>query len=87
MSAVGQSLPSRRGLKSCDVRFTPKATISLQRCEWSLSAMRWGNRPADLWIAEDLAFSDSVHRAAIEGLRPVAEVLTIDDMLRLLAAK
>ena len=33
------------------------------------------------------AFSDEVHRAAIEGLRPVAEILTIADMLQLLAAK
>jgi hypothetical protein len=33
------------------------------------------------------AFSDAVHRAAIEGLRPVAEILTIADMLQLLAAK
>ena len=28
------------------------------------------------------AFSDDVHRAAIEGLRPVAKILTIADMLR-----
>src|SRR3954463_12844922 len=32
------------------------------------------------------AFSDEVHRAAIDGLRPVAEILTIADMLKLLAA-
>src|SRR3954464_9375483 len=30
------------------------------------------------------AFSDEVHRAAIDGLRPVAEILTIADMLKLL---
>jgi nicotinamidase-related amidase len=33
------------------------------------------------------AFSEEVHRAAIEGLRPVAEILTIADVLKLLAAK
>jgi ureidoacrylate peracid hydrolase len=33
------------------------------------------------------AFSDEVHRAAIAGLRPVAEIVTIADMLRLLPAK
>jgi hypothetical protein len=33
------------------------------------------------------AFSDDVHRAAIGGLRPVAEVLTIADMLQQLSAK
>jgi ureidoacrylate peracid hydrolase len=31
------------------------------------------------------AFSDDLHRAAIEGLRPVAEILTIADILRSLA--
>ena len=33
------------------------------------------------------AFSDDVHRAAIEGLRPVAKILTIAEMLQSLAAK
>jgi ureidoacrylate peracid hydrolase len=33
------------------------------------------------------AFSDEVHRAAIEGLRPVAKILTIAEMLQSLAAK
>ena len=33
------------------------------------------------------AFLDDVHRAAIEGLRPVAKILTIADMLQSLAAK
>jgi nicotinamidase-related amidase len=28
------------------------------------------------------AFSDGIHRAAIEGLRPVAEIMTIADMLK-----
>jgi len=31
------------------------------------------------------AFSDDLHRAAIEGLRPVAEILTIAEILRSLA--
>jgi ureidoacrylate peracid hydrolase len=31
------------------------------------------------------AFSDEVHRAAIEGLRPVASIATIDDAMRSLA--
>jgi ureidoacrylate peracid hydrolase len=31
------------------------------------------------------AFSDEVHRAAIEGLRPVAGIATIDDVMRSLA--
>ena len=30
------------------------------------------------------AFSEEVHRAAIEGLRPVAKITTIDDIMRLL---
>jgi nicotinamidase-related amidase len=30
------------------------------------------------------AFSDDVHHAAIEGLRPVAKILTIADMLQIL---
>ncbi len=33
------------------------------------------------------AFSDDVHRAAIEGLRPVAKILTIAEMLQSLAAQ
>jgi len=33
------------------------------------------------------AFSDEIHRAAIDGLRPVAEILTIADMLQQLSAK
>jgi ureidoacrylate peracid hydrolase len=33
------------------------------------------------------AFSDDVHRAAIEGLRPVAKILTIADVLQSLAVK
>ena len=33
------------------------------------------------------AFSDDVHRAAIEGLRPVAKILTIAELLQSLAAK
>jgi nicotinamidase-related amidase len=33
------------------------------------------------------AFSDDVHRTAIEGLRPVAKILTIADVLQSLAAK
>ena len=33
------------------------------------------------------AFSEDIHRAAIEGLRPVAKILTIADMLQSLAAK
>jgi ureidoacrylate peracid hydrolase len=33
------------------------------------------------------AFSDEVHRAAIDGLRPVAKILTIADILRQLSAK
>ena len=33
------------------------------------------------------AFSDDVHRAAIEGLRPVAKILTIAEMLQFLAVK
>jgi len=32
------------------------------------------------------AFTDEVHRAAIEGLRPVARIATIDEVIRLLAA-
>jgi hypothetical protein len=28
------------------------------------------------------AFSEEVHRAAIEGLRPVAKILTVADALR-----
>jgi nicotinamidase-related amidase len=32
------------------------------------------------------AFSDDVHRAAIEGLRPVAEILTISDVMQSLIA-
>ena len=31
------------------------------------------------------AFSDTIHRAAIEGLRPLATITTIDDVMRLLA--
>jgi nicotinamidase-related amidase len=30
------------------------------------------------------AFSDETHRAAIEGLRPVARIATIEDMMRAL---
>lgn len=33
------------------------------------------------------AFSEDVHRAAIEGLRPVAKILTIAELLQSLAAK
>jgi len=45
-------------------------------------------REFDSTVIEDgcAAFSDDVHRAAIEGLRPVAKILTIADMMRLLAA-
>jgi ureidoacrylate peracid hydrolase len=33
------------------------------------------------------AFSDDVHRAAIDGMRPVAKILTIAELLQSLAAK
>ena len=46
-------------------------------------------REFECTVIEDgcAAFSDDVHRAAIEGLRPVAKILTIADMLQLLGAK
>ena len=46
-------------------------------------------REFDCTVIEDgcAAFSDDVHRAAIAGLRPVAEILTIAEMLRRLPAK
>ena len=33
------------------------------------------------------AFSDDIHRAAIEGLRPVAQIITVAALLPSLAAK
>ena len=46
-------------------------------------------REFECTVIEDgcAAFSDDVHHAAIEGLRPVAKILTIADMLQSLAAK
>ena len=46
-------------------------------------------REFECTVIEDgcAAFSDEVHRAAIEGLRPVAKILTIAEMLQSLAAK
>ena len=46
-------------------------------------------REFDCTVIEDgcAAFSDDVHRAAIAGLRPVADILTIAEMLRRLPAK
>ena len=46
-------------------------------------------REFECTVIEDgcAAFSDDVHRAAIEGLRPVAKILTIAEMLQSLAAK
>lgn len=40
-------------------------------------------------VVEDgcAAFSDDVHRAAIDGLRPVAQILTIADAMRQIIAK
>jgi ureidoacrylate peracid hydrolase len=45
-------------------------------------------REFDCTVIEDgcAAFSEEVHQAAIEGLRPVAKIMTVADMLRLLAA-
>jgi len=44
-------------------------------------------REFDCTVIEDgcAAFSDELHRAAIEGLRPVAKIVTIDDVMRTLA--
>ena len=46
-------------------------------------------REFDCTVIEDgcAAFSDDVHRAAIEGLRPVAKIMTIAEMLQSLAAQ
>ena len=46
-------------------------------------------REFECTVIEDgcAAFSDEVHRAAIEDLRPVAKILTIAEMLQSLAAK
>ena len=46
-------------------------------------------REFECTVIEDgcAAFSDEVHRAAIEGLRPVAKILTIAELLQSLAAK
>jgi ureidoacrylate peracid hydrolase len=46
-------------------------------------------REFDCTVIEDgcAAFSDEVHRAAIDGLRPVAKITTIADMLQRIAAK
>ena len=46
-------------------------------------------REFECTVIEDgcAAFSDDVHRAAIEGLRPVTKILTIADMLQSLTAK
>ena len=46
-------------------------------------------RDFDCTVIEDgcAAFSDEVHRAAIDGLRPVAKILTIAEMLQSLAAQ
>ena len=46
-------------------------------------------REFECTVIEDgcAAFSDDVHHAAIEGLRPVAKILTIAEMLQSLAAK
>ena len=45
-------------------------------------------RDFDCTVIEDgcAAFSEDVHRAAIEGLRPVAKIQTIADVMRSLAA-
>ena len=44
-------------------------------------------RELDCTVIEDgcAAFSDELHRAAIEGLRPVARIATIDEVMRALA--
>jgi nicotinamidase-related amidase len=46
-------------------------------------------REFDCTVIEDgcAAFSNDIHRDAIEGLRPVAEISTISDMLRSLGTK
>lgn len=46
-------------------------------------------REFECTVIEDgcAAFSDDVHRAAIEGMRPVAKILTIAELLQSLAAK
>src|SRR6185503_11533037 len=46
-------------------------------------------REFECTVIEDgcAAFSDDVHHAAIEGLRPVAKILTIAELLQSLAAK
>ena len=46
-------------------------------------------REFECTVIEDgcAAFSDDVHRAAIEGMRPVAKILTIAELLRSLATK
>jgi ureidoacrylate peracid hydrolase len=45
-------------------------------------------REFDCTVIEDgcAAFSDEIHRAAIEGLKPVAKITTITDVLHALAA-
>jgi nicotinamidase-related amidase len=45
-------------------------------------------REFECTVIEDgcAAFSDDIHRAAIDGLRPVAKVVTVADMMRMLAA-
>lgn len=46
-------------------------------------------REFDCTVIEDgcAAFSDEVHRAAIDGLRPVAKITSIADMMQRIAAK
>jgi ureidoacrylate peracid hydrolase len=46
-------------------------------------------REFDCTVVEDgcAAFSDDVHRAAIEGLRPVAKILTIADLVPLISTR
>ena len=45
-------------------------------------------REFECTVIEDgcAAFSDEIHRAAIEGLKPVAKITTIAEMLQSLAA-
>jgi ureidoacrylate peracid hydrolase len=46
-------------------------------------------REFECTVIEDgcAAFSDDVHRAAIDGLRPVAKITTIADTMLKIAAK
>ena len=46
-------------------------------------------RDFDCTVIEDgcAAFSNEVHRAAIDGLRPVAKIVTIADVIPQIAAK